>query len=74
MADFLYCLNSSTIRPTPLLDKIRTAGQAGYSAIELWHDDIDAYLAGGGKLADIKKGARRPGPRPADDDLSQGLV
>ena len=55
MADFLYCLNSSTIRTTPLLDKIRTAGQAGYSAIELWHDDIDAYLAGGGKLADIKK-------------------
>ncbi len=55
MADFLYCLNSSTIKPTPILDKIRIAGQAGYAAIELWHDDVDAYLAGGGKLADLRK-------------------
>ena len=45
MPDFLYCLNSSTIRPTPILDKIRIAGETGYSAIELWHDDIDAHLA-----------------------------
>lgn len=55
MADFIYCLNSSTIRPTPILDKIRIAGETGYSAIELWHDDIDAHLAGGGKLTDITK-------------------
>jgi sugar phosphate isomerase/epimerase len=55
MADFIYCLNSSTIRPTPILEKIRIAGETGYKAIELWHDDIDAHLAGGGKLADIKK-------------------
>ena len=26
MSEFLYCLNTSTIRPTPLLDKIRIAG------------------------------------------------
>jgi 2-keto-myo-inositol isomerase len=55
MADFLYCLNSSTIKPTPILDKIRIAGESGYAAIELWHDDVDAYLAGGGKLADLRK-------------------
>jgi len=55
MADFIYCLNSSTIRPTPILDKIRIAGETGYSAIELWHDDIDTHLAGGGKLTDITK-------------------
>lgn len=55
MADFLYSLNSSTIRPTPILDKIRIAGETGYSAIELWHDDIDAHLAKGGSLADIRK-------------------
>ncbi len=30
MADFIYCLNSSTIRPTPILDKIRIAGETGY--------------------------------------------
>lgn len=55
MSDFLYCLNSSTIKPTPILDKIRVAAAAGYVAIELWHDDIDAFLAQGGQLADIRK-------------------
>lgn len=54
MADFLYCLNSSTIRPTPILKKIEIAGRTGYTAIELWHDDIDAHLASGGTLADIR--------------------
>ena len=49
-----YCLNASTIRPTPLLDKIRIAGEVGYGAIELWHDDLDAHIADGGALADVK--------------------
>jgi 2-keto-myo-inositol isomerase len=55
MADFIYCLNSSTIRPTPILDKIRIAGETGYGAIELWHDDIDAHLQKGGTLAEIRR-------------------
>lgn len=55
MAPFQYCLNTSTIRPTGLLDKIRIAGETGYSAIELWHDDIEPFLAAGGKLSDIRK-------------------
>ena len=57
MADFVYCLNSSTIRPTPILEKIAVAGETGYQAIELWHDDIDLYLLTGGELADIRKAA-----------------
>lgn len=55
MASFQYCLNSSTIKPTPILDKIRIASEAGYQGIELWHDDIDLYLQCGGQLADIRK-------------------
>src|SRR5437879_11447789 len=55
MPDFLYCLNSSTIRPVPILKKIEIAAKAGYSAIELWHDDIDAHLAAGGTLREIRK-------------------
>jgi len=51
---FLYCLNSSTIRPTPILEKIRVAKQAGYSAIELWHDDIEAHCQQGGTIAEIR--------------------
>lgn len=55
MADFLYSLNASTIRPTPILEKIRVAGRAGYAAIELWHDDVDAYVTSGGTLGDLRK-------------------
>lgn len=54
MAGFTYCLNTSTIRPTPLLEKVRIAGQAGYSAIEPWNDEIDEYLRQGGTLAELK--------------------
>ena len=55
MSDFQYALNSSTIRPTPILDKIRIAGEVGYTGIELWHDDIDAFLSDGGTVSDIRK-------------------
>ncbi len=55
MADFIYCLNSSTIMPTPILEKIRIAGETGYAAIELWHSDLDGHLAAGGTLADVRK-------------------
>ena len=55
MSDFIYCLNTSTIRPTPLLEKIRVAGRAGYQAIEPWNDEITDYLDQGGTMADLKK-------------------
>jgi sugar phosphate isomerase/epimerase len=55
MSEFLYCLNTSTIRPTPLLEKIRLAGEAGYSAIEPWNDEITAYLEQGGSLPELKR-------------------
>lgn len=54
MAEFRYCLNSSTIMPTPILEKIRIAGECGYAGIELWHSDVDTHLAAGGSLAEIR--------------------
>lgn len=54
MADFLYSLNASTIRTTPVLGQIRAAEEAGYSGIELWFDAIDAHVARGGTIADIR--------------------
>jgi 2-keto-myo-inositol isomerase len=54
MATFRYSLNSSTIKPTPILEKIRIAAQAGYEGIELWHDDIDLHLQAGGTLEEIR--------------------
>ena len=55
MSEFVYCLNTSTIRPTPLLSKIAIAGQAGYAAIEPWNDEITAYLEQGGSMAELKR-------------------
>ena len=51
---FAYCLNASTIRPTPILEKIRIAGETGYAAIELWHDEIDAHVSAGGSVAELR--------------------
>ena len=59
MSEFVYCLNTSTIRPTPLLEKIAIAGKAGYKAIEPWNDEITAYLEQGGDWADLEASDRR---------------
>lgn len=61
MSDFRFSLNSSTIRPTPILDKIRIAAQAGYTGIELWHADIDEHLSRGGNLAEIRQAVQDHG-------------
>jgi 2-keto-myo-inositol isomerase len=63
MSEFVYCLNTSTIRPTPLLKKIEVAGQAGYSAIEPWNDEITAYLEQGGSLPELKRALAGAGLR-----------
>jgi sugar phosphate isomerase/epimerase len=55
VAEFTYCLNTSTIRPTPLLEKVSVAGAAGYSAIEPWNDEIDEYLRQGGTLEVLRR-------------------
>ena len=48
-------LNSSTIKPTPILDKIRIAGEAGYKGIELWAVEIYQYIGRGGEVSDLEK-------------------
>ncbi len=51
---YLPCLNTSTIRPASLGDKIAAAAQAGFRAIEPWNDDVDAYLAAGGTMESLR--------------------
>ncbi|GAC1463330.1 MAG: sugar phosphate isomerase/epimerase [Isosphaeraceae bacterium] len=63
MSEFLYCLNTSTIRPTSLLDTIRLASQAGYQAIEPWNDEISAYLEKGGSLDTLRRALSDAGLR-----------
>jgi len=50
-----FCLNTSTIKPQPLLSKIKLAGQAGYDGIELWINDIYDHIGRGGEVADVEK-------------------
>jgi sugar phosphate isomerase/epimerase len=60
---FRYCLNTSTIRgqKLSLVDEIEIAAAAGYNGIEPWIDEIDAYVAGGGSLADLDRRLRDHG-------------
>lgn len=53
MPDFRFGLNTSTIQPASLMDKIKIAGQAGYDAIELWISDVEQYVEQGHPLADV---------------------
>ena len=53
--DVKYCLNTSTIKPQALLDKISLAGEAGYDGIELWLNDVLEHVARGGEVSDVEK-------------------
>ncbi len=55
-------LNTSTIRPASLDDKIAAAVEAGYDGIELWVNELEKYEADGGNLQDL-------GKRIADEGL-----
>ena len=46
--------NASTIRGTPILRQIEVAALAGFEGIELWFADVDAHLAKGAELAEIR--------------------
>ena len=48
-------LNASTIKPAPLLEKIRVAGEAGYHGIELWAVELYEHVGRGGEISDVEK-------------------
>ncbi len=52
-----FALNTSTIRgqKLPIDQQVEVAAKAGYDGIEPWIRDIEAYVADGGKLEDLKK-------------------
>src|SRR4051812_47125014 len=62
---FGYCLNTSTIRGNSLdlVAEITAVAKAGFTAIEPWVNEIDAYTTKGGTLKDL-------GKRIADAGLS----
>ncbi len=58
---FTLCLNTSTIKPQPLLDKIRLTAEAGFSGIELWINDVYEFIGQGGEVGDVEKALRDHG-------------
>jgi sugar phosphate isomerase/epimerase len=52
---FTLCLNTSTIRPQPLLDKIRLAAEAGFAGVELWLNDVYEFVGQGGEVRDVER-------------------
>ena len=59
---FRICLNTSTIRDCPyrgskldILGAVEVAAKAGYTGIEPWINEIDAYVKNGGVLSDLRK-------------------
>jgi len=51
---FTLCLNASTIKPQPLIEKIRLAAEAGFEGIELWLNDVYEYIGRGGEVRDVE--------------------
>ncbi|MGV8880484.1 MAG: sugar phosphate isomerase/epimerase family protein [Sphingobacteriaceae bacterium] len=49
------CLDTATIRPASLKDKIKIAAKAGYDAIEPWDNELAEFEAAGGNLKDLGK-------------------
>lgn len=56
-ASFQYCLNMATIRGHNLgfAKELEVAAKAGFRAAEIWMDTLQAYLSGGGSLAEAKR-------------------
>lgn len=55
------CLDTATIRPASLDDKIRIAAAAGFDAIEPWERELHEYETKGGSLQDLGKRIRDAG-------------
>lgn len=49
------CLDTATIRPSSLEDKIKIAAKAGYDAIEPWDTELEEYVKNGGDLKELGK-------------------
>lgn len=49
------CLDTATIRPASLKEKVKIAAKAGYDAIEPWDRELAEYEKEGGNLKDLGK-------------------
>jgi sugar phosphate isomerase/epimerase len=52
---YVPCLNTSTLRPAPLWDKIDAAAAAGFRAVELWNSEVTEYIEAGGTYRELRE-------------------
>jgi sugar phosphate isomerase/epimerase len=59
---FRFCLNTSTVRECQyqgkkidIVGEVEIASKAGYTGIEPWINELDAYVKNGGSLSDLRK-------------------
>ena len=55
MRQWPLCLNTSTIRPAGPLEKIDIAARTGYSAIELWTEELTGFEQSGRSLSELRR-------------------
>lgn len=55
------CLDTATIRPASLKDKVKIAAKAGYDALEPWDGELQKFEAEGGNLKDLGQEIRDNG-------------
>ncbi|MHC4994120.1 MAG: hypothetical protein ACYTGQ_03610 [Planctomycetota bacterium] len=58
---FKLSLNTSTIMPVGLMDKIRLTVRHGFDGIELWVNDLFSHATCGGEIRDIEKALQDSG-------------
>ena len=61
-----FCLNTATIKNTPLALQIELARQAGFRQIGLWLNDVEAAMAEGKTLEEIRSQLDSSGLRVAE--------
>jgi sugar phosphate isomerase/epimerase len=47
------CLDTATIRPASLIDKVNIAAEAGYDGIEPWDGELEEFEKNGGNLKEL---------------------
>ncbi len=55
------CLDTATIRPASLNEKVAIAATAGFDAIEVWTSELEEFEKSGGNLKDVGKEIRNLG-------------
>ncbi len=55
------CLDTATIRPASLIEKVKIAAEAGYDGIEPWDGELEEFEKNGGNLKELGREIKKLG-------------